>query len=93
VVVDASVWVSWLVPADVNNAVSQRWLRQQFQDPAFVPVVPTLALVEVTSAVARRTGLTVDGEQAMAAVGQLPRLQVVTLDLLLADEAGRAGAG
>ncbi len=54
VVVDASVWVSWLRPQDVNHNNSFSWIKS-YRNTTGLMVAPLLLLVEVTSAVARQT--------------------------------------
>ena len=59
-VVDASVWVSRLVPQDIHHAASQRWLEEQAAGGDLV-----------AGAISRRTGR---GELAHQAVQVLLRL-------------------
>jgi predicted nucleic acid-binding protein len=78
-VVDASVWVSGLLPEDVHHRPSRRWLEdQQARDIALV--VPTLALAEVGGAVARRVGVPELGRQAAEELRLMPGLRLVSLD-------------
>jgi predicted nucleic acid-binding protein len=53
-VVDASVWVSRLVSADVHHRTSQTW-REAFVGSGAQCVAPVLLLAEVAGAMARRT--------------------------------------
>jgi predicted nucleic acid-binding protein len=55
VVVDASVWVSWLQPFDANHDASRFWVERYIAEGGLL-VAPALVLVEVAAAIARRTG-------------------------------------
>ncbi len=88
VVMDASVWVSRLVPQDEHHAASREWLEAFLAHEGRV-VAPALLLPEIAGAVSRRTG---KPQLARAAVGQLQRLtalRLVRLDQRLAESAAR----
>jgi predicted nucleic acid-binding protein len=91
-VVDASLWVSQLVPGDAHHRAARRWLDAALAAGGWTPVVPALALPEVAGAVARRTGVPALGEEALAALRAVPGLRVVALDISLGEEAGRVAA-
>jgi predicted nucleic acid-binding protein len=82
-VVDASVWVSHLVSTDSYHPASQEWLERQV---ARLEVVasPAILLAEVGGAVARRTGDSQLGTQALALMQRLPNLQVLEIDATFA---------
>jgi len=90
-VVDASVWVSRLVPQDVHHVQSRSWLEQYTADGNLL-VAPVILLPEVAGAVARRTGLSELGQQAIQAILRIPGLRLVTLDSRLGLEAARLAA-
>ena len=48
-VVDASVWVSRLVPQDAHHATSRQWLERQLMEGALL-IAPVLVLAEVAGA-------------------------------------------
>ena len=85
--VDASVWVSRLVPTDVHHAPSRSWL-QELAERGELAVAPALVLAEVAGAVARRTGLPRLGLRAIALFQRLPTSRLVPVD----SELGRLGA-
>jgi predicted nucleic acid-binding protein len=89
-VVDASVWVSQLVPSDAHHGAARRWLDAALATDGWTPVVPALALPEVAGAVARRTGVPALGEQALAALLAVPGLRIVAVDVGLGTEAALA---
>jgi predicted nucleic acid-binding protein len=91
-VVDASLWVSQLVPSDAHHPTARRWLDAALAAGAWTPVVPALALPEVAGAVARHTGVPALGEEALTALRAVPGLRVVALDASLGEEAGRVAA-
>ncbi len=87
-VVDASVWVSRLVPQDVHHPASRRWLETH----ADLLIAPILLLAEVAGAIARRAGSPELGRQAMESLAQLPNLRLVPLDPRLGLETARLAA-
>lgn len=82
--VDASVWVSRFLPADVHHDPSYRWLGQQvvLGEPVAAPL---LVLAEVAGAVARRTGLSELGARAVSQMERLPNARLVAVDTELAQ--------
>ena len=90
-VVDASVWVSLLVPQDMNHAASRRWLHQYTTDGG-VLVEPILLMAEVTGAIARRTGRPELGRRALADILAFPALRLVSVDRRLGGTAAQLAA-
>jgi predicted nucleic acid-binding protein len=86
-VVDASVWVSRLVPHDVNHATSRGWLQARLAGDDLL-VAPVLLLVEVAGAVSRRTRRPSLAKRAIEVMMRLPGLRLVPVDSRL----GRAAA-
>ena len=90
-VVDASVWVSALIPQDLYHEASVAWLRDRAtEDEALI--IPALALAEVAGAAARRTGAPELGWSAAAALKSVPGSRIVGLDVDLGTEAARIAA-
>ena len=85
-VVDASVWVSALVPSDVHHAASRRWLEARLREGTPL-VAPVILLAEVGGAVARRTGDTALGRQAVDMLLAFPTLRLAPVDDRLGSEA------
>jgi len=78
IVTDASVWVSWFVPQDVNHATTGPWMREISQTA--VPVVdPGLLIVEVGEGIARRVDQ-MAARRAVQLMQQHPYLRLLTLD-------------
>jgi predicted nucleic acid-binding protein len=90
-VVDASVWVSRLVPGDPSHATSRAWLEAQVARGDLL-VSPALLLPEVAGALVRRTGLAVAARRAIAQLLRLPAVRLVAVDERVAREAGRLAA-
>lgn len=90
-VVDASVWVSSLVPKDPGHAVSRQVLARFLLDDGHI-VIPTLALPEVAGAISRRTGRPALGVRAVDWMLHLPRLQLVSLTASMGESAARLAA-
>ena len=78
-VIDASVFVSYLVPQDVNHAASRAWLQTQLTASNRL-IAPIIMLTEVGGAIARRTGQTHLGQQAVNQIQQIPLLRLVAID-------------
>jgi predicted nucleic acid-binding protein len=78
IVVDASVWVSYLLPPDVNHEVSRRWLATHLSEGQIV-VAPVLLLAEVGGAIARQTRPQL-GQRAIDSLLSIPNLRLVSID-------------
>lgn len=91
IVVDASVWVSFLVSQDVNHTVTHRWLRSMLAtgEPVAAPV---LLLAEVGGAVSRRIENPDTGEKTVKQLLSIPTLHLVGIDHALGIQAGRIAA-
>ena len=87
IVVDASVWVSYLLPSDINHEVSRRWLATRLTEGQIV-VAPVLLLAEVGGAIARQTRPQL-GQRAVDRLLQLPSLRLVSIDHALGIRAAR----
>ena len=89
-VVDASVWVSRLVSTELNHEISRRWLHEIISSGALI-AAPSLLLVEVASAIVRRTDDSSLGVAAFRGIQTLPNLRLVALDATLAEAAAKLG--
>jgi predicted nucleic acid-binding protein len=88
IVIDASVWMSSLLPDDVNHAVSNAWIRRWLlMGNTFI--APTLFLAELSGAITRRTNHAGLGRQAAASALVSQTIQFFALDLSLAEAAAR----
>lgn len=85
VVADASVWVSYLLPADPLHARTRAWLGPWLVQRNRL-VAPWLLLPEVSGAVARRSGQTVLGHRAVMMLRHSRRVEFHDLDESLAAE-------
>ena len=90
-VVDASVWVSRLVPPDVHHAASRRWMARHTADGG-VLVAPVLLLPETAGAISRRTGTPELAHRAVNRLLRLRSLRLVPVDGRLAEAAARLAA-
>ena len=87
IVVDASVWISVSVPADVFHEPSRRWLiSARALGERFA--APTVVLAEVAGGMSRRVGSPVAGAAGVLAIEQAPGLHLVDVD----DSLGRHAA-
>lgn len=91
IVVDASVWVSALVDADVHHDLSERWVglglatNQRY-------VVPTIFLAEVAGSVSRRVGDPVWGRQLAHFLAESESFDIRAINLDLAIQASEIAA-
>ena len=79
VVVDASVWVSWLRPQDTNYIASGKWLDQYIAKQGLL-VEPALLLIEVAASISRRTGQAIQAKEAVNTLRSITKIQIVPLD-------------
>ena len=90
-VVDASVWVSRLVPQDAHHDVSRRWLAEQVMRGR--PIIgPVILLAEIAGAISRRTGDSDLAWRVIRAVLQVPTLRLVPIDARLGQESAHLAA-
>jgi predicted nucleic acid-binding protein len=78
-VVDASVLVSYLYPQDIFHESSWNWLRRQVGENTPL-IAPIILLTEVGGAIARRTGNSGLGRQAVEQIQQLTNFRLVPID-------------
>jgi predicted nucleic acid-binding protein len=90
-VVDASVWVSRLVPDDVHHGPSRLWLGRAVRQ-GHPLVSPAILLAEIAGAVSRRTGEAVLAERAVRDVLRIPGVRLVSIDRRLGREAAGLAA-
>jgi predicted nucleic acid-binding protein len=77
-VVDATVWVGWLLSRDAHHASCRTWLEQQALAGTEL-AMPSIAAVEIAGAVARRVHAAPLGRAACARVLRFPRLRIYDL--------------
>ena len=90
-VVDASVWVSRFLPADIHHGPSYRWMSAQVAQGEPL-AAPLLVLAEVAGAMVRRTRSSELGAQAVFLMQQLPNARLVPIDTELAQLGARLAA-
>jgi len=79
VVVDASVWVSRLIPSDVNYDASYLWM-EQYKITNKLIVSPAILLIEVAAAIARQTGNSDIAKEAVTKLSDLSMMRIIPLD-------------
>ena len=90
-VIDASIWVSFLVHQDTNYALTQPWLTKVISSR--IPIAaPILLLSEVGGAIARRLNNSVLGNRAVNQLLSIPTLRLIKTDHSLGIKAGRLAA-
>jgi predicted nucleic acid-binding protein len=91
IVIDASVWVSFLVEEDVNHAITHAWLTRMLATA--VPLAaPNLLLAEVGGAIARRRDSSLLGQKTIDQLLAIPTLRLVNADHRLGLEASHIAA-
>ena len=88
---DASVWVSALVPGDDHHAASRAWLEAEHASDRPL-IAPALMLPEVAGAISRRTGRPALARRAVRALSRLSALRLLPVDAELAEQAARLAA-
>lgn len=79
VAVDASIWVSRLVPQDEHHERCQKWLDEQ-RAAGVSLVSPSLLLPEVAGAILRRTGDRILAERVVQNLQALPGLRLIEMN-------------
>jgi|SRR5260370_32647593 len=79
VVVDASVWVSWLRPSETNHMSSSIWM-EQFITRNGLLVSPAMLLIEVAASISRLTGQTLHAKEAITRLNSISRIQISPMD-------------
>ena len=90
-VVDASIWVSRLVSADVHHPVSETWL-ETFVGGGGQCVAPVLLLAEVAGAISRRTTEARLGQAVLKLLLRMPALRIVNVERRLGTSAAQLAA-
>lgn len=91
IVVDASVWVARLVPQDAFHQPVSDWMAAR-RDKNTLLVSPSLLLVEVSGAIARRTNDPALAQRALTALQQLPGLRLIEMERGLVESAAALAA-
>jgi len=79
VVVDASVWVSWLITYDVNHDASLLWIERYIAEGGFL-VAPSLMLVEVAATISRQMGEIALAKETVKNLHTASEIRIVPLD-------------
>ena len=91
IVIDASVWISFLVQQDVNHVVTHSWFTKTLLngDPIAAPV---LLLAEIGGAMARRLQQPEMGQKAIQHLSSIPTLRLISMDHELGIQAAHLAA-
>jgi predicted nucleic acid-binding protein len=91
VVVDASAWVSRVLPQDLNHDAARTWLDKHLLGGGRV-LAPALLATEVAAAVSRRTGQPTLARGAVNQLQTMPGVHLVSIDQVLIDSATNLAA-
>lgn len=86
VALDTSVWISRLLPQDINHAAARAWINNYLLQGGQL-VAPVLLATEVAAAISRRTRNPARAHQAVTQLYNLPEMRLVPLTQGLVDEA------
>lgn len=86
VVVDASVWVSLLIPRDVNHNASATWMTHFINSDGLL-VAPTFLLLEIAASIARQQGTSEEAKETVADLSKSNEIRLMPLDSSLLDTA------
>ncbi len=86
VVVDASVWVSWLAPTDSNHNTARLWLDRHTANGGEM-VAPALLLTEVAAGIRRATNNANDAHAMASYLATFGPLTLVPLEPTLVSRA------
>lgn len=82
VVVDASVWVSWLRPSETNHTSSSSWM-EQFINRNGQLASPAMLLIEVAASISRLTGQALRAKEAITRLNAISTVQIFPMDASL----------
>lgn len=85
VVVDTSVWISWLLPTDLNHASAHNWISRYVHAGGLL-LSPSMLVIETASGISRATNQSAVGAQAARQIYTLSFVQVAPLDQNLVNE-------
>ena len=84
IVVDASIFVSYLVSEDRFHVLCKNWLNKERSNDVIL-VSPSLMLVEVAGAISRRTGNSQLAERTIHSFNHLNGLRLVGMNQTLVE--------
>jgi len=91
IVVDASVWLSYLIKSDVHHEISWSWLSGVLSEGEAI-AAPVLLLAEVGGAIARQTGDPTLGRKTIDRLLAIPNLRLLSIDHTLGVQIARLAA-
>jgi predicted nucleic acid-binding protein len=82
IVVDASVWVSWLRPSETNHRSSSIWMEQFIIKSGHL-ISPAMLLIEVAASISRLTGQAIRAKEAITQLNSISKIQIFPMDAFL----------
>jgi predicted nucleic acid-binding protein len=90
-VIDTSVWISGLLPADPNHHIAVNWIDQYVQSGGIL-IGPTLLVIETAAGISRVSGQPILARRAASQLYGSPFFRIVPLDQKLVDETADTAA-
>ncbi|MDQ6659625.1 MAG: type II toxin-antitoxin system VapC family toxin [Chloroflexota bacterium] len=91
VVIDASVWVSRLLPHDLHHNASRLWV-EQYKSKGGLFIAPSLLVIEVAASVSRQTGAAALAKEAARNLYTIHGIRIVPLKAHLVWTASQVAA-
>ena len=91
-VLDANVLIAEAIHHDTNHPAASAWIRRQVAEGRQSLLAPVILLAEVAGAVRRATGSEMDAQRAVDKILGSGLVQLVPLDLGLAEGSARLAA-
>jgi predicted nucleic acid-binding protein len=91
VVLDASVWISSVLPQDSNHALANNWLQTYISNRGQL-IAPMILVVETAAALSRLTGDPIVAHNGIAHLHSFTPMSLVPLEQSLVDETADTAA-
>src|SRR5437868_3861842 len=86
VVVDASVWVSWLMPSESSHSSSGSWMRTYIATGGRF-VLPSFLLIELAASITHKTGQKIKAKEAIDSINSISTMEILPMDAALVSAA------
>ena len=91
IVIDTSVWISFLMPQEIYHRATHKWLRPHLAVQNDI-AAPQLVLSELGGSLSRRTNNSNIGDKAISRMIAISNLKLISMDYYLSVRAARIAA-